>query len=1154
MDNKESKTAKERLEIILNNYLASNPINRADGKENEIELRFGSNKKYKPISKIDYNNVAQCLHNFGFKSKNPDGFHSLRISHEYYDAKNKKHKFSNIRTEIEGIDMIKNYCETNSLQKILNMPSTIYEKIKFTQKMKPKDNENVMIEPADFKDFNIRISYQLEQIYTARSQIIRNFVEDWNDRKKTFRLLNRVRFVHDELPVYADLSIVKYGKTSNGVPMKVYTVQDSEVFDQPESYDIEVEIINSEMGVGKKYKDVKTITELLRKCIRMVMTGLQQTNYPISYLEQENIQHEYMQLLFGKQHEKSDVFPNMFLGYQSYALEIKHIMEPNDNMKHPNIRKNYTVTDKADGDRNLLFINREGKLYMIDTNMNIIFTGSKTNEKAFFESLLDGEHIKYDKNGKFINLFAAFDIYYIKDKSTRELPFYRSDEEDAVANRRFRLDELYNFIEKLKIVNVTKSDGPCEFNITCKTFFSTKENDIFYGCSEIMSKMKDATYEYNTDGLIFTPSDKAVAGETDSVAGPLKRIAWDYSFKWKPIEFLTIDFLVTIKKDKNGNDEIKNIYEDGIDITKATNIVQYKTLVLRCGFNEAKHGFINPFNDVIEDKITKLSDMDNTKDYQPVPFSPTNPYDNNAKYANIILRDNTLFTEENEPFDENMIVEFKYVTSKSEGWKWVPLRVRYDKTAQLLSKSKIKNYGNAYHVANNNWQCIHNPITEDMITKGIDIPDFIEENNEEAQTDVNEGIYYNYDDIGRKKSRSMRDFHNLYVKQKLISSIGNKNDTLIDYAVGKGGDLHKWIKSELAFVFGIDLSKDNINNRLNGACARYLKEKNNKKNIPKCIFVNGNSNSNIRRGTAFSSPYGSEKEKEIARAIFGNGPKDPTVLGKAVYNNYGIAENGFNISSCQFALHYFFENETTLNNFIRNLSECTKLHGHFIGCCYDGEQVFKLLRNKNKEESIVLNDGAVKSYELTKLYSQTGFPDDETSLGYKINVYQDTIGSTFKEYLVNFKYFIRIMENYGFTLLSKEEANAIGLPDSTGLFQEMFNNMEEDIKRIRGYKSNIKSAHLMNENEKTVSFLNRYFVFRKSRNVDAAKIMNNMLSKDFDELERIKEKEEKEEKQEESDDEVVSVKKNKVVKIKRKKTEEKEEPKKPEKVIIKKKK
>ena len=60
---------------------------------------------------------------------------------------------------------------------------------------------------------------------------------------------------------------------------------------------------------------------------------------------------------------------------------------------------------------------------------------------------------------------------------------------------------------------------------------------------------------------------------------------------------------------------------------------------------------------------------------------------------------------------------------------------------------------------------------------------------------------------------------------------------MIDYGVGKGGDLHKWIKSQLSFVLGIDKSKDCINNRLNGACVRYLKEKRNKKKIKQVIVL-----------------------------------------------------------------------------------------------------------------------------------------------------------------------------------------------------------------------------------------------------------------------------------------------------------------------------
>ena len=35
------------------------------------------------------------------------------------------------------------------------------------------------------------------------------------------------------------------------------------------------------------------------------------------------------------------------------------------------------------------------------------------------------------------------------------------------------------------------------------------------------------------------------------------------------------------------------------------------------------------------------------------------------------------------------------------------------------------------------------------------------------------------------------------------------------------------------------------------------------------------------------------------------------------------------------------------------------------------------------------------------------------SLGYAIGVYQESINKTFKEYLVNFNYFVRMMENYG---------------------------------------------------------------------------------------------------------------------------------------------
>ena len=96
-------------------------------------------------------------------------------------------------------------------------------------------------------------------------------------------------------------------------------------------------------------------------------------------------------------------------------------------------------------------------------------------------------------------------------------------------------------------------------------------------------------------------------------------------------------------------------------------------------------------------------------------------------------------------------------------------------------------------------------------------------------------------------TRGLRDFHNLFVKKILISAVSRREDILIDLAVGKGGDISKWIYSKLKFVFGIDISKDNIENRIDGACARYLNYRKKFKYVPRCLFINGNSSVNIRK-------------------------------------------------------------------------------------------------------------------------------------------------------------------------------------------------------------------------------------------------------------------------------------------------------------------
>ena len=132
--------------------------------------------------------------------------------------------------------------------------------------------------------------------------------------------------------------------------------------------------------------------------------------------------------------------------------------------------------------------------------------------------------------------------------------------------------------------------------------------------------------------------------------------------------------------------------------------------------------------------------------------------------------------------------------------------------------------------------------------------------------------------------------------------------------------------------------------------------------------------------------------------------------------------------------------------------------------------------------------GGKKIYELTKLYSETGFPDDDQSLGYPINVYQETINKVFREYLVNFDYFIQIMEDYGFVLIDKEEAKTKQMPNGTGLFSELYTNMQTETQSNYRLKNEYGDALNMSEEERRISFMNRYFIFKKIRTVNTDKL------------------------------------------------------------------
>ena len=173
---------------------------------------------------------------------------------------------------------------------------------------------------------------------------------------------------------------------------------------------------------------------------------------------------------------------------------------------------------------------------------------------------------------------------------------------------------------------------------------------------------------------------------------------------------------------------------------------------------------------------------------------------------------------------------------------------------------------------------------------------------------------------------------------------------------------------------------------------------------------------------------------------------------------------------------------------MRNLSEWTKLNGYLIGTSYDGKEVFQLLKKKLPGESIQIVEKGKKVWEIVKGYNSTTFDDNSSCIGYRIDVYQDSINQLISEYLVNFDYLDRVLNNYGFKLIDREEANSIGLPEGSGLFSELFVNMTEEVKKNKNREKDYGNALNMTEYEKKISFLNRYFVYKKIRNVNTEKI------------------------------------------------------------------
>jgi mRNA (guanine-N7-)-methyltransferase len=122
--------------------------------------------------------------------------------------------------------------------------------------------------------------------------------------------------------------------------------------------------------------------------------------------------------------------------------------------------------------------------------------------------------------------------------------------------------------------------------------------------------------------------------------------------------------------------------------------------------------------------------------------------------------------------------------------------------------------------------------------------------------------------------------------------------------------------------------------------------------------------------------------------------------------------NGFEIMSCQFAVHYFFQSEIALQNVFRAFSPFIKKGGYFVGTTVNGHQITNLLKSSQTFQSKLLS--ITKKYRAIaprKLYgNQYTFTINDTV---DQGNYFNTMGES-TEYLVNLKELKRVASEYGF--------------------------------------------------------------------------------------------------------------------------------------------
>ena len=867
-----------------------------------------------------------------------------------------------------------------------------------------------------------------------------------NDRHNiVFRYKQRASLVLDNS---------EYGKLKLDVTQVQQSVQLSALVSSPIIYEAELDLSLEKKIVENSV--TKKMLALIFTSLNSILCTLQGSNIIMTSNEELIVLDEYKKLVYG---EKMNIHQDLY-AMQSKSLELIPFIET--------IPNQYSVTDKADGDRHFLFC-LANKVYLISNNL-VIKQIKVHSTEGLNNTILDGEVITYNNK----QIFLAFDILFDRGVDVRS--------EVNLATRYLKLKSAIEGLSNVKYtwVNI---ETPENFTIDNQIKYHEANMDKHYIALNKEIESKDNQYvvflkyfifptggnkseiysyaysmwnkytleyklPYSLDGLIFTPLKQKYTRNIDEIKYQI--------YKWKPKEKNSIDLYIEFERDAKTND-IMTVFDNS------------EIEVVNDEFDDAAEQR-DALYQIAKLYVGRVNFGTNLE--IPVPFKAQQE----LNIAHLYLKDGKLPRDvDGNLIQDKTVVEFTYdvVENKDPRKKWIPLRTRFDKT-ERVQKYK-RGYGNNEKIADSIWQSmnLHIDMTDFTLLGDVNTYNDHVTMLRSKLTAKDIAIYRASDVYYTKKSnlgKVFRNFHN-FVKSQYIynycSITEDKKLDIFDIGIGRGGELSKYYHSRVKSITGIDVDVEGLFSAgSESAIGRLMNLKKTTPNFPPTDLVHASFGINLMNPDQQYSglPNMTEQNKKTISKI--NSKKYDVLLS-------------------MFAIHYLFKDDITVNNMISNFS-LLKPNGYFMCCLFDGN----LLANKFKtlgDNPIIEEYYTTESGEKELLFSIKALYDmKEKNLnknGLAISYFTSTFMNTsseYVEYLVTPEHLINTMKKAKLELVETETfENIYALSRDflmDGINYDAGQATQKYLKDVREYYDMTKS---INKAGFEMTRLNRFYVFRK---------------------------------------------------------------------------